>query len=89
MYLQEYSDTGRNKQLEHFLQMSLLHQSEKSGSNGSMDQMQIQHQQQHFISQFQRNVSQTVFFSFSIARQSSKNSHSFIQLGKNCIVALC
>ena len=56
-YSQEYSDTGRNKQLEHFLQMSLLHQSEKSGSNGSMDQMQIQHQQQHFISQFQRNVS--------------------------------
>ena len=56
-YLQEYSEAGRNKQLEQFIQMSLLHQSEKSGSNGSIDPIQIQHQQQHFISQFQRNVS--------------------------------
>ena len=57
LYLQEYSEAGRNKQLEQFIQMSLLHQSEKSGSNGSIDPIQIQHQQQHFISQFQRNVS--------------------------------
>ena len=54
IFLQEYSDINRSKQLEHILQMSLLQQ-DKNASNGNVDPMQFQHQQ--LMSQFQRTVS--------------------------------
>ena len=54
LIFQDYSEaSSRNKQLEHFLQMSLLHQPEKPALP---DPLQLQHQQ-HLMSQFQRNVS--------------------------------
>lgn len=47
-YFQEYSEASRNKQLEHFLQMSLLHQTEKQPQDPFSG-----HHGQHFMSQFQ------------------------------------
>lgn len=52
-FLQEYSEASRNKQLEHFLQMSLLQQQQTTEK--TVDPIQLHHGQ-HFMSQYQRNV---------------------------------